>query len=65
MGSIGSGTTPGRVWKGKQMPGRMGGKMATNNGISVVQVDPGKNLMMVYGSVPGKKGNLVLVRRAN
>lgn len=62
-GSIGSGTTPGRVWKGKQMAGRLGGKQATVKGIAIVQVFAEKNLVLVSGSVPGKRGNLVLVRK--
>jgi large subunit ribosomal protein L3 len=63
-GSIGSGTTPGRVWKGKQMAGRLGGKMATNKQVTIVQVILEKNLLLLNGSVPGKKGNFVMVKRA-
>lgn len=64
-GSIGSGTTPGRVWKGKQMAGRMGGCQVTNPNIAVVQIIPDKNLLLVYGSVPGKKGNIITVRKSS
>ena len=64
MGSIGSGTTPGRVWKGKNMPGRLGGGRVTVKNLSVVQVIPEKNLLLLRGSVPGKRGNLVSVRAA-
>lgn len=60
-GSIGSGTTPGRVWKGKNMPGRLGGIQATVKNLKVVQVIPEKNLLLLGGSVPGKRGNLVRV----
>ncbi|MFA6169436.1 MAG: 50S ribosomal protein L3 [Candidatus Margulisiibacteriota bacterium] len=63
-GSIGSGTTPGRVWKGKQMPGRMGNCQATNKGLTVIQVIPEKNLILLKGSVPGKRGNTVFIRKA-
>lgn len=63
-GSIGSGTTPGRVWPGKKMPGRLGGGMATVKSLRVAQVIPERNLILVQGSVPGKRGNLVLVRKA-
>jgi large subunit ribosomal protein L3 len=62
-GSIGSGTTPGRVWKGRKMPGRLGGGMVTEKSLLVVQVIPEKNLLLLKGSVPGKKGNLVLIRK--
>jgi len=63
-GSSGSGTTPGRVWKGRKMPGRMGGGRITVKNIKVVQVIPEKNLLLVYGSVPGKRGNLIEIRKA-
>jgi large subunit ribosomal protein L3 len=60
-GSIGSGTTPGRVWKGKNMPGRLGGGKVTVKNLKVVSVIPEKKLLLVYGSVPGKRGNRVNV----
>jgi large subunit ribosomal protein L3 len=63
-GSIGSGTTPGRVWKGRHMPGRLGGGMASVKNLRVVQVIPEMNLLLIYGPVPGKNGNLVMVRKA-
>lgn len=62
-GSIGSGTTPGRVWRGKNMPGRLGGGQATVKNIKVAQVDPERNLIMLCGSVPGKRGNNVRIKR--
>lgn len=62
-GSIGSGTTPGRVWKGRKMPGRLGGGQVTARNLSVVQVMPEKNLLLLKGSVPGKKGNRVIINR--
>ena len=60
-GSIGSNTYPGRVLKGKGMPGRMGGNRKTIKGLEVVKVDVEKNLMMVKGAVPGFNGNYVLI----
>jgi len=63
-GSIGSGTTPGRVWKGKQMAGRLGGKQVTNKRVTIAQIIAEKNLLLVNGSVPGKRGNLVMVKKA-
>jgi large subunit ribosomal protein L3 len=62
-GSSGSGTTPGRVFKGRKMPGRMGGGMMTVKSLTVIQVIPDKNLILVRGSVPGKSGNLVIIRK--
>lgn len=62
-GSSGSGTTPGRVFKGRKMPGRLGGGMATVKSLTVLQVVPEKNLLLLKGSVPGKAGNLVIIRK--
>ncbi|OGC15121.1 50S ribosomal protein L3 [candidate division WOR-1 bacterium RIFOXYC2_FULL_37_10] len=58
-GSIGAGTTPGRVYKGLNMPGRMGGVRVTNRSIKVISVDLENNVLMVKGTVPGPKGNIV------
>ena len=63
-GSIGSGSTPGRVYKGKRMPGRMGGDRVTAQNLEVVLVDPERNLLGVRGSVPGATNGLVLVKKA-
>ncbi len=63
-GSIGACATPGRVWKGKQMPGRMGGHRVTSQNIEVVVVDPERNLLAVRGSVPGPNGGLVVIKEA-
>lgn len=60
-GSIGQGTTPGRVFKGKKMAGRGGGLTKTISGLKVVKVDADKNELWVGGAVPGAKGNLVKV----
>jgi large subunit ribosomal protein L3 len=62
-GSIGAGTTPGRVYKGRKMPGRMGGGMVTVKNLKVINVDAAKNLIMLEGAVPGKRGNLLMVRK--
>lgn len=60
-GSIGGTTTPGRVYKGKKMPGRMGGKKTTILGLSVVDVDSEKKIIKISGAVPGpRKGKLTL-----
>ena len=63
-GSIGACASPGRVWKGQRMPGRMGGKRVTSQNIEVVLVDPDRNLLAIKGSVPGPKGGFVIVKEA-
>jgi large subunit ribosomal protein L3 len=63
-GSIGACTTPGRVFKGKRMPGRMGNDRITAQGLKVVMVDAERNLLAVRGAVPGAKNGLVMVRQA-
>ena len=63
-GSLGSGTTPGRVFKGKRGPGRMGNERVTSPNVRVALVDPERNLIAVDGSVPGPKGGLVIVKPA-
>jgi large subunit ribosomal protein L3 len=63
-GSIGSSATPGRVFKGMRMAGRMGGERTTVQNLMIERVDPEKNLILVRGSVPGPKESLVIVRSA-
>jgi large subunit ribosomal protein L3 len=63
-GSIGACTTPGRVFPGKRMPGRMGGERVTAQNLQVVTVDPERNLLLVKGPVPGAKNGLLLIRQA-
>lgn len=63
-GSIGQGTTPGRVWKGKHMAGRMGGVQRTVLKLKVVRSDPERNVLLIEGSVPGAANTFVLVRKA-
>ena len=60
-GSIGAGTTPGRVIKGKKMAGNMGNERVTVSKLTVVRVDADKNLLLIKGSVPGPEGKLVTV----
>lgn len=64
VGSIGSGTTPGRVVKGKRMPGRMGNHRVTSQHLLVASIDTERNLIAVRGSVPGPKGGLVIIKEA-
>ena len=63
-GSRGSGTTPGRVYKGARGPGHMGDDRVTVQNLRVVLVDPERNLLGVRGAVPGAKGGLVMVKMA-
>src|SRR5512133_1125772 len=63
-GSRGSGTTPGRVYKGSRGAGHMGSDRVTAQSLKVVLVDPERNLIGVNGSVPGARGGLVLVKEA-
>ena len=63
-GSSGSGTTPGRVYKGKRRPGQMGNVQVTSSHIRVALVDPERNLIGVQGSVPGPKGGTVVIKEA-
>jgi large subunit ribosomal protein L3 len=61
-GSIGASATPSRVWKGIRMAGRMGGKRVTQVGLTVHEIDPERNLLLVKGAVPGPKNGIVEVR---
>ncbi|WP_320673873.1 50S ribosomal protein L3 [Prochlorococcus sp. MIT 1341] len=63
-GSTGAGTTPGRIYPGKRMAGRYGGKQITTRGLTIIQVDNQRNLLVVKGSVPGKPGSLLNIRPA-
>jgi large subunit ribosomal protein L3 len=61
-GSIGASATPSRVFKGRKMPGQMGDKRVTQRGLTIVELIPDQNLMLVRGAVPGAKGGVVEVR---
>jgi large subunit ribosomal protein L3 len=63
-GSIGATTTPGRVFKGKRMPGHMGFERVTIHNLRVEYVDEERNLMGVRGSIPGPKGGVVMIKEA-
>ena len=63
-GSIGPGTTPGRVYKGVRMAGHMGDERVTVKKVRVVRADAERNLLLVSGSLPGSRGSLVLVKKA-
>jgi large subunit ribosomal protein L3 len=63
-GSIGPGTTPGRVYKGLRMAGHMGDERTTIKKMRVVRTDSERNLLLVAGSLPGARGALILVKKA-
>ena len=63
-GAIGACATPARVFKGKRMPGRMGGDQTTVLNLEVIEVDGERNLLLVKGAVPGPKGAIVVIREA-
>ena len=62
-GSIGQTTTPGRVYKGKRMAGRMGMNRITIKNLKVIKVDPEKNILTIKGIVPGKRNSLLVIKK--
>merc|ERR1712228_514661 len=64
-GSIGMGTTPGRVLPGKKMAGQLGNKIINIKKLRIIQIDSKENILVVKGSVPGKPGNLVSIIASN
>jgi len=65
QGSIGSGTTPGRVFPGKKMSGRLGVDKKTISGLQIIDIDTKENLLVIKGCIPGKAGNLVSINIKN
>ena len=63
-GSAGAGSTPGRVFKGMRMAGKMGSERVTVQNLTVALVDPDKNILAVRGAVPGGKNGLIIIREA-
>lgn len=64
VGSIGSTTTPGRVWKGHHLPGHMGAKQTTLQNLRVIKTDLQNNLLLVKGAVPGHRNSYLIIRKA-
>jgi large subunit ribosomal protein L3 len=64
-GSVGAGTTPGRVLKGQRMAGHMGNEKVTVSRLKVVEADPERNLLLVRGAVPGARNGLVTIRKSS
>jgi large subunit ribosomal protein L3 len=65
QGSLGAGTSPGRVFPGKKMPGRMGAQNRTIKNLELIYIDKINNLLVVKGSVPGKTNNLLIITPKN
>ena len=63
-GSIGGGTTPGKVYKGLKMGGHMGNRRITVKGLEIIEIDAERNLLMIKGGIPGATNSLVHIRRA-
>jgi len=63
-GASSSGTTPGRLLKGKRMAGHMGSERVTNQNLRVIEADPARNILLVRGTVPGSNEDIVIIRRA-
>ena len=64
VGSMSSTTTPGRVKKGKKMPGHMGHEKITIQNLKIMRIDADKNLLFVKGSVPGPKNSLIFIKNS-
>ena len=64
-GSIGAGTTPSRVYKGRKMAGRLGGKQVTVKKLTVVGIDAERNVLLIRGAIPGYETGMVVVLPAN
>jgi large subunit ribosomal protein L3 len=62
-GSVGNATFPGRVWKGKKMPGQMGNARVTVSNVEIVDVRPEDNVLVVKGQIPGPNNGLVMIRK--
>lgn len=64
IGSVGSGTWPGKIWKNQKMPGQLGNKRVTVQNLKVISVRPDDNVVLVKGAVPGCKGALLVMKKA-
>ena len=63
-GAVGQCATPARIFKGKRLPGRMGGVKRTARNLEIVQIDSENNLLFIKGSVPGANNGIVFIRTA-
>ncbi len=62
-GGISAGADPGRVWKGKKLPGRMGGVTVAATGVEVIDIDPERNLLLLKGGIPGPRNGYLLIEK--
>ena len=62
-GTNGAGSTPGRVYKGRRMAGRMGGTTVTTRNLTVIKVDADKNLLLIKGAIPGANDGIVIIQK--
>jgi large subunit ribosomal protein L3 len=65
QGSMGAGTSPGRVFPGKRMPGKTGMEKRTIKKLEIIGIDKTENLLIIKGSIPGKSGNLISINQIN
>ncbi len=65
VGSIGAGSSPGRVWPGTRMPGHYGNEKATIKGLSIAKIDSKNNILVIKGSIPGHNGSNVRIEIQN
>lgn len=63
QGSLGAGTTPGRVFPGKKMSGHLGSKFVTIEGLQILDINYQKRILYICGSLPGKRGNIVSIKK--
>jgi len=64
-GSIGASSYPSRVWKNQRMPGHMGSERCTAKNLTIVDIRPDQNILMIRGAVPGSAGSYVMIRKGN
>ncbi len=63
-GSMGASSYPSRVWKGKKLPGQMGAKRVTVQGLKVIEVRAEENILLISGAIPGPPGGYVIIQKA-
>ncbi len=63
IGSVGPGTSPGRIWKGKTMPGRYGNERVTVKNLKIVKVEKEKNMLYLKGAVPGARNSYLIITK--
>ncbi len=64
VGSVGQSSSPSKIFKNKKMPGHYGAAKRTVQNLTVIKIDPEKNVMLIKGSIPGANGNVILVKKA-